>query len=58
MQKVVGSLSLQIATFWRSPRDFSPAVCCAKGKRFAELAAPESLREHENLRFAGLCASG
>jgi hypothetical protein len=27
MQKVVGSVSLQIATFSRTPREFSVAVC-------------------------------
>jgi hypothetical protein len=48
MQKVVGSLSLQIDTFSRSPPDFSVAGLLANGKRLAELGYCEDVSEQEN----------
>jgi hypothetical protein len=55
MQTVVGSLSLQIATFSPTPHDCSAAVSreAANG-----LHNCEDVSERETLRFAGSLASG
>jgi hypothetical protein len=58
MQKVVGSVSLQIATFRRGLRDFSSAVCWPNSKRFAKRATVRTFQNKKTLRFAGLLESG
>jgi hypothetical protein len=54
MQKVVGSVSLQIATFREIPRDFSATVCARKRKRFAELATARAFGKKKPCGLQGL----
>jgi hypothetical protein len=58
MQKVVGSLSLQIDTFSRSPPDFSVAVCWQTANGLPNSATARTYQNKKTLRFAGLLESG
>jgi hypothetical protein len=58
MQKVVGSLSLQIATFSPTPHDFSAAVCRRTANGLPNRRVRTVSENERTLRFAGLFESG
>ena len=58
MQKVVGSVSLQIDTFSGTPSDFAVAVCWQTANGLPNAATARTFQNKKTLRFAGLLESG
>src|SRR5258708_13843787 len=54
MQKVVGSVCLQIDTFSRTPRDFSSAVWRETANGLPKAVTARTSQNKKTLRFAGL----